>query len=604
MSKLICLMVCQLVFAAGQASGQISQVATLPVITQFDTATDFGRTWMLWNTSRNELYVTYGSGIQVVDTTNSDPTQWTQKSPIPLAMQPIFGVCQSPDGTIGIVNQLVEASKTSKSLTLVNPATGQSSYISLGSYAPNYASADACAFSTDGKTVFLAGGQYIPPFKEGLFAIDAASGKAGQTWLIPQANSSFLALKAMADGKVWALLAQNQGSITATSLVVYNPDGSESAPDLGGLLPRHLFISPDGMTAYVSGIIQIGSNPYYSTSTVAISTADETVIGSSGTEPSFLAWPSQDVLYAYAIEITLVGAVTLSGTIQWQKPTTPLNSQLVTHGLLANRQANGSDLLVLLRDGGLDVYTATQPPLMIYSVVNGASFQSVPLAPGENVTIFGSGLGYVGQADSTGLQILTQMGNTSVLLDGKPLRLNYVGYGQINAYMPQNINTGSHVLSVKIGASTQTQQVTVVAQNLALFQFIPDPVRAPGVMFPILMDAGYHILGDPTVPNPGSQPSGYAQVSRGDTAIAWATGGGLTNPPISDSDVSPGGLHPLVITPAMTVCGVPVALSYSGRAPSFPSLDQFNFVVPDVCQSGANDLTLGPQRYNGALWVK
>jgi len=196
------------------------------------------------------------------------------------------------------------------------------------------------------------------------------------------------------------------------------------------------------------------------------------------------------------------------------------------------------------------------------------------------------------------------MGATSVSLDGKPLRLNYVGYAQVNAYMPQSVSNGNHSLSVKVGASTQSQQVTVVDQNLALFQFVPDPIRAPGVTFPILMDAGYHILGDPTVPNPESQSSGYAQVSRGDTAIAWATGGGLTNPPISDSDVSPGGLHPLVVTPAMTACGVPVALSYSGRAPSFPSLDQFNFVVPGVCQSGANDLTLGLQRYKGALWVK
>jgi uncharacterized protein (TIGR03437 family) len=332
------------------------------------------------------------------------------------------------------------------------------------------------------------------------------------------------------------------------------------------------------------------------------------VVATIAQMPSFLAWPSNDPNFAYMEWEPHLNALTLAVTTQnrvfadFTIPGVGPNNDI--HGLLARRLADGSDQSVALRDGELDVYTATQPPLM-YSVVNGASFQAVPLAPGENITIFGSGLGYVGQADSTGLQILTQMGNTSVLLDGKPLRLNYVGYGQINAYMPQSVSNGTHSLSVKVGAaSTANQQIAVADQNLALFQFVPDPIRAPGVMFPILMDAGYHILGDPTVPNPESQPSGYAQVSRGDTAIAWATGGGLTNPPISDSDVSPGGLHPLVITPAMTVCGVPVALSYSGRAPSFPSLDQFNFVVPGVCQSGANDLTLGPQRYNGALWVK
>jgi len=211
----------------------------------------------------------------------------------------------------------------------------------------------------------------------------------------------------------------------------------------------------------------------------------------------------------------------------------------------------------------------------------------------------------VGQADTTGLQNLTQMGNTSASLDGRLLRLNYVSPGQINAYMPQNIGTGTHSLSVKVGTSTTlSQQVTVVDQNLALFTFIPDPVRAPGVFSPILMNGGYYILGDPTITNPAGQPFGYAQVARGDVAIAWGTGGGITVPPISDSDISPGGLHPLVITPVMTACGVPVALLYSGRAPGYPSLDQFNFVVPNVCKSGTNDLTLGTLPYKGALWVK
>jgi uncharacterized protein (TIGR03437 family) len=600
MSKLRCFLVC--LFSISASGQGITQVATLPVSTAFPITGQplNGISSAFWNTKRNELYISYTNTIQVYDTSKGDPTQWSLKTTVQLGFS-AMAMDLSKDGLLAIANQQTDIVKGTKSVTLVNPADGFSQRtISLGDYTGTM----TCAFSPDGKSLYVEAVRQVSPFQLSVYAVDVASGQVFQTWRA--AGNNVLTLQGTPDGKVWGI-AENEvpaPNITTNMLAVYNPDGSESAPDLGGLLPRHLFISPDGMTAYVSGIIQIGSNPYYSTSTVAISTADETVIGSSGTEPSFLAWPSQDVLYAYAIEITLVGAVTLSGTIQWQKPTTPLNSQLVTHGLLANRQANGSDLLVLLRDGGLDVYTATQPPL-IYSVVNGASFQAVPLAPGENITVFGSALGYVGQADSTGLQILTQMGATSVLLDGKPLRVNYVGYGQINAYMPQSVSNGTHSLSVKVGAaSTANQQVTVADQNLGLFQFVPDPVKAPGVEFPILMDAGYHILGDPTVPNPESQPSGYAQVSRGDTAIAWATGGGLTNPPISDSDVSPGGLHPLVVTPAMTACGVPVALSYSGRAPSFPSLDQFNFVVPGVCQSGANDLTLGLQRYKGALWVK
>jgi len=72
------------------------------------------------------------------------------------------------------------------------------------------------------------------------------------------------------------------------------------------------------------------------------------------------------------------------------------------------------------------------------------------------------------------------MGATSVSLDGKPLRLNYVGYAQVNAYMPQSVSNGNHSLSVKVGASTQSQQVTVVDQNLALFQLFPTRYGPPG----------------------------------------------------------------------------------------------------------------------------
>ena len=598
MSKLGFFLVCLFVLATGQASGQITQVATLPVTTTF-TNTAQPLSSAAWNTSRNEIYVSYTNTIQVVDTSNSDPTQWSLKATIQLPFSAL-AMALSKDGLLAIANQQTDVSKSTKSLTLVDPVSGQQRNISLG----DYTAALECAFSPDGKTVYVETVRQVSPFPLSVYSVDVVSGQVFQTWRAM--GNNVLTLQATADGKVWEL-AENEvpaPGVNTNMLAVYNPDGSESAPDLGGLLPRALFISPDGMTAYVSGIIQVGSNPYYSTSTVAVSTADETVIGSSGPEPSFLAWPSEDVLYAYAIGNNVLRAVTLSGTIQWQNPTTPLNSQLVTHGLLANRQANGSDLLVLLRDGGLDVYTATQPPL-VYSVVNGASFQAVTLAPGENITIFGSALGSAGQADTTGLQNLTQMGNTSASLDGRLLRLNYVSYGQINAYMPQNIGTGAHLLSVKVGTlSTATQQITVVDQNPALFQFVPDPVRAPNAVLPILMDGGYHILGDPTVRNAAGQIFGYAQIARGDVAIAWGTGGGITVPPISDSDISPGGLHPLVITPPMTACGVPVALQYSGRGPGFPSLDQFNFVVPAACQSGANDLTLGTLIYKGALWVK
>lgn len=608
MSKLVFLTVCVFVLAGEQANAQIVQVATLPVQTDFVLygVGDNSYSSIAWNKERDELYVPYKNSIQVFDTSDPNPANWYQKSPVWM-QYPVYKLALSKDGLVAVAYD---------SVTLFDPANGWSARtppVDDNSFGM------AVAFSPDGTTLYAATDRN---FQAKIFSLDSQTLKVKQSWLVNDGNMGHIEVT----NAVLTLLATNNGNlyglggrvtnftpslVTETfSVVVYKPDGSQEVVDTQSMLfpgsePQTLSVGPDGDTLYVTGLVPYKGSLTFPSIVVIDSTTNQMVRAVRNEMPSFLSWPSADESYAYGAWLSTLDGINLTETQGNGNATVQrLGFPQKCGGLVSRRLGDGSDQIIVLSQGEIDVYSATQPPL-IYSVVNGASFQAVPLAPGENITIFGSALGHVGQADSTGLQILTQMGNTSAQLDGNPLRLNYVSPGQINAYMPQGVSNGTHSLSVKVGAaSTANQQITVADQNLALFQFVPDPVRAPGVMFPILMDAGYHILGDPTVPNPESQPSGYAQVSRGDTAIAWATGGGLTNPPISDSDVSPGGLHPLVITPAMTVCGVPVALSYSGRAPSFPSLDQFNFAVPGVCQSGANDLTLGPQRYNGALWVK
>ena len=64
------------------------------------------------------------------------------------------------------------------------------------------------------------------------------------------------------------------------------------------------------------------------------------------------------------------------------------------------------------------------------SVVNGASFLSGLLAPGELISIFGSGLGPsqpVGlQTTPDGRYVTTSLGGTRVLFDGTPAALTYV----------------------------------------------------------------------------------------------------------------------------------------------------------------------------------
>ena len=612
MSKLGFFLVCLFALAAGQANAQITHAATLPVQTDFVLSGVGGNPYssIAWNKERDELYVPYKNSIQVFDTSDPNPANWHQKSPVWM-QYPVFNLAMSKDGLVAVANQ------GSGSVTLFDPANGWSARtppVDDNSFGM------AVAFSPDGTTLYAA--VIRKDFQAKIFSLDSQTLKVKQSWLVNDGNMGHI----MVSNGVLNLLATNNGNLYGLggrvtnftpsliteiySVVVYKPDGSQEVVDTQSMLfpgeePQTLSVGPDGDTLYVTGLIPYKGSLTFPSIVVIDSATNQMVRAVRNEMPSFLSWPSADESYAYGAWLNALDGINLTETQGNGNATVQrLGFPQECGGLVSRRLGDGSDQIIVLSQGEIDVYSATQPPL-IYSVVNGASFQAVTLAPGENITIFGSALGYVGQADSTGLQILTTMGNTSASLDGRLLRLNYVSPGQINAYMPQNIGTGTHSLSVNVGTTTTlSQQVTVVDQNPALFTFIPDPVRAPGVTFPILMDGGYHILGDPTITNPEGQPFGYAQVNRGDVAIAWGTGGGITVPPISDSDVSPVGLHPLVITPPMTACGAPVALQYSGRGPGFPALDQYNFVVPAVCQSGANDMTLGSMPYKGALWVK
>ena len=136
MSKLGFFLVCLFALAAGQASGQISQVTTLPVSTAFPITGQplNGVSSALWNTKRNELYISYINTIQVYDTSKSDPTQWSLKTTVPLGFSAI-AMDLSKDGLLAIANQQTDIVKGTKSVTLVNPADSFSQRtISLGDY--------------------------------------------------------------------------------------------------------------------------------------------------------------------------------------------------------------------------------------------------------------------------------------------------------------------------------------------------------------------------------------------------------------------------------------------------------------------------------------
>jgi uncharacterized protein (TIGR03437 family) len=334
-----------------------------------------------------------------------------------------------------------------------------------------------------------------------------------------------------------------------------------------------------------------------------------------------MAWPSStDPWYGYeAYQAYLAGVNIATDTEAVVLAVPPGRSYM---NVAAERQtvvnADGTvapvDLVVAQSaDAALDFYRVT-PPALLHSIVSSASLQAGSFAPGQFITLFGQGVGGWNENDVAGPAV-RQLGNTQALLDAKPLRLYYVGYGQVNAALPQNLTSGSHIVGAQVaGKSAGFQSVTVVDQAVAAFMWTPDPTQ-PSVLAPIITNALYELVGPPATALGtigGAQPTPtYSQASPGETVVLWGTGCGRTTPTLDDDGVNGATLHPCNLVPQIQVDGMPASVSFAGRTPAsgYASLDQFNFAVPLGLAPGAHDLTIisaGGQSitYKGGLWTK
>jgi len=105
----------------------------------------------------------------------------------------------------------------------------------------------------------------------------------------------------------------------------------------------------------------------------------------------------------------------------------------------------------------------------IGSVVNGASNQVVPIASGELVVIYGSGLGPRQLAQAVGTSS-TQLAGVSVLFNGVPGQVQYVSAGQVSAVAPPGLSGSSAQVTVAYGRlSSNTVSVPLAAAAPALF---------------------------------------------------------------------------------------------------------------------------------------
>lgn len=285
-------------------------------------------------------------------------------------------------------------------------------------------------------------------------------------------------------------------------------------------------------------------------------------------------------------------------TVSSSSATTPatltlgVNSQVLTG--LGTGTHNASVLLTPTNGGPsqtinvtLSVTAPPTGPQTISSVVNAATQQAGAVAPGEVVSIYGSGIGpasgvAINGSDVAGGSLPVTLSDTKVTFDEIPAPLIYVRADQVNAIVPYEVSGRSNV------------SVRVIRSGLASVAFqVKVTDTAPGIF--TLSQGG---AGQAAVLNQDGSVNGPSSPARKGTAIAiFGTGegvyiGGLATGSIISTTLA---RFPTPVAPVyVTIGGIPSTVLYKGPAPGLAAgILQVNVMVPQSTGSGPQAIVLG-----------
>lgn len=209
---------------------------------------------------------------------------------------------------------------------------------------------------------------------------------------------------------------------------------------------------------------------------------------------------------------------------------------------------------------------ASLPAISMEGVVDAAGFTPrLPLAPGEIIAVFGSGLA-AEEAFAGRVPLARQLGGISVRIGEEDAPLFYVGPDQINAQVPFSAKPGTTVsVVVNVGGRwTAPQNYRIAAVQPSIFQSDGRAAALDGRSRPI------------TFENP-------ARI--GDTIQIFATGLGAVEPTVATGAAAPSSStvrNPVTVR----VGGIQVPVTYQGLAPGGVGLYQVNVTLPSTVTPG------------------
>lgn len=225
-------------------------------------------------------------------------------------------------------------------------------------------------------------------------------------------------------------------------------------------------------------------------------------------------------------------------------------------------------------------------------VVNAASYQPITasLAPGELISLYGTGLASTTEAVQGGQAFPSTLANVSVTIDGTSCPIYYVSPTQLSVIVPYEVasnQTGLANIQVNNnGALSNVVQMYLTDAQPGVFSTTEN-----GIGFAAALHAADNQLVSQSNP---AQPGEYISL--------YLTGLGLVTPSISDGALGP--LNPLSDSDIYNAGGLTVlfndydsgsvanegTIEYAGLAPGLAGLYQINVQVPSSGLTAGDDV--------------
>ena len=235
-----------------------------------------------------------------------------------------------------------------------------------------------------------------------------------------------------------------------------------------------------------------------------------------------------------------------------------------------------------------EVIAKSGPVIRYQGAVNNGTFApGEPVARGDVVALMGEQFAFSSNAGHAP-PLDTQIGTTTVLVNGNAAPMYYSLYQQIAFQMPVDAPLGTALMQVqRDGINSNTISVDVVD-------------RAPRIGMLNIGNFGTIVNArDNSLPLPSSyQIPGFAThpAQSGDVLTIYAIGLGPTNPVVATGAPAPFPAATLTVTPVINVGGsiggTAVTPFFAGLSPTYAGLYQLNLTIPDNVPKGIVELSI------------